>query len=156
FDFGLSRRLGRVIIFSNYRLAYNNTNGDGVPADSYNLANEWGRASFDIRHTFFMGGSITLPYGFRLAPNISMGTGSPFNITTGLDNNDDSSFTDRPAGIGRNSDLPAILYPQVLAAYNRPQDEATRPRVAANLAHFPNGVIAENPGRFMAGLNISR
>jgi hypothetical protein len=154
FDFGLSRRLGRVIIFGNYRLGFNNTNGGGTPADNYNLANEWSRAPFDVRHTFFMGGSVTLPYGFRLSPNISMGTGSPFNITTGLDDNDDTSFADRPAGIGRNSDLPARLYPQVLAAYN--QDSATGERVAANLALFPNGVIAESPGRFMASANISR
>ena len=156
FDFGLGRRLGRVVLFGNYRLTFNNTNGDGSPADNYNLAGEWGRAAFDSRHTFFMGGSITLPYGFRVAPNISMGTGSPFNITTGLDNNDDTSFMDRPAGIRRNSDLPASLYSQVLAEYNRPQDQATRQRVAANLALFPDGVIAENPGRFMAGVNISR
>lgn len=156
FEFGLNRRLGRAIIFGNYRLAFNKTNGDGTPADNYNLANEWGRASFDSRHTFFMGGSITLPYGFRLGPNLSMGTGSPFNITTGLDDNDDTSFMDRPAGIGRNSDLPASLYPQVLAGYIRPQDQATRQRVAANLALFPDGVIAENPGRIMVSANISR
>jgi len=156
FEFGLGRRLGRVILFSTYRLTFNKSNGEGAPADSYNLAGEWGRSSFDSRHNFFMGGSITLPHGFRLSPNIFAGTGSPFNITTGLDINNDSSFTERPAGIRRNTDLPAILYPAVLAAYSRPQDQATRQRVAATLARFPDGVIAQSPGRFLVGANISR
>jgi hypothetical protein len=30
-------------------------------------------------------------------------TGTPYNITTGFDDNDDSIFNDRPAGLGRNS-----------------------------------------------------
>jgi hypothetical protein len=153
FEFGLSRRFGRVVLFSNYRLAFNKNNSEGTPANSYNLATEWGRASFDSRHNFFMGGNITLPYGFRVSPNIIASTGSPFNITTGLDNNNDTSFTDRPADIGRNADLPASLYPLVLAGYINPRD---RDRVAATLARFPNGVIAESPGRFIAGANISR
>jgi hypothetical protein len=157
YEFGLGRRFGRLTIFGNYRLTFNKSNADGIfstPADNYNLANEWGRASFDGRHTFFMGGSISLPYGFRVAPMINAGTGSPFNITTGLDNNNDTSFTDRPAGISRNSDLPASLYSQVLAAYDR--DPISRQRVAATLALYPNGVIAQGPGRFQVNGNISR
>ncbi|MCG3163847.1 MAG: hypothetical protein JMDDDDMK_05299 [Acidobacteria bacterium] len=159
FEFGLGRRMGRVMIFSNYRLTYTNSDSDGVfstPADNYNLANEWGRAAFDMRHTFFMGGSITLPYGFRVSPMISAGSGSPFNITTGTDNNDDTSFTDRPAGLRRNSNLPASLYADVLAGYNRPQDQINKQRVAATLALFPNGILAQGPGRFTVSGNISR
>jgi hypothetical protein len=153
FEFGLGRRFGRVVLFSNYRLAFNKNNSEGTPADSYNLATEWGRASFDSRHNFFMGGNVTLPYGFRMSPNIIVSSGAPFNLTTGLDNNNDTSFTDRPAGIGRNTGLASSLYSDVLAAYSNPRE---RERVAANLARFPNGVIAESPGRFIVGANISR
>ncbi|HEU0185533.1 MAG TPA: hypothetical protein VFS27_09475, partial [Blastocatellia bacterium] len=156
FEFGLGRRFGRIVIFGNYRLAFNKNNFEGTPADNYHLGSEWGRASFDSRHNFFMGGNITLPYGFRLAPFIQASTGGPVNITTGLDNNNDTSFTDRPEDIGRNSALPASLYEDVLAAYSGPRDAANRERVAAALARFPNGVILENPGRFMLNTNISR
>ena len=30
-------------------------------------------------------------------------SGTPYNVTTGFDNNNDSIFNDRPAGVGRNS-----------------------------------------------------
>ena len=41
----------------------------------------------------------------NLNASFSLGgnTGTPYNITTGFDNNDDSIFNDRPAGVGRNS-----------------------------------------------------
>jgi carboxypeptidase family protein len=156
FEFGLGRRFGRVVIFGNYRLAFNKNNFEGTPADNYELGPEWGRASFDSRHNFFMGGNISLPYGFRLAPFIQASTGGPVNITTGLDNNNDTSFTDRPEDISRNSALPTSLYEDVLAAYSSPRDAANRERVAATLARFPNGVILESPGRFTVNTNISR
>ena len=36
-------------------------------------------------------------------PTLGGNTGTPYNITTGFDNNNDSIFNDRPAGVGRNS-----------------------------------------------------
>jgi hypothetical protein len=40
-----------------------------------------------------------------LNASLSVGgnTGTPYNVTTGFDTNNDSLFNDRPAGIGRNS-----------------------------------------------------
>ncbi|HEY8458796.1 MAG TPA: hypothetical protein VIM99_00355, partial [Blastocatellia bacterium] len=156
-EFSMGRRFGgRFSLNGIYRLGFNKNNSEGTPADNYNLASEWGRASFDNRHNFTLFGNISLPYGFRVIPIIQANTGTPINITTGLDNNNDTSFTDRPAGISRNAGLPASLYEEVLAAYNRPQDAANRERVAAALARFPNGIFIENPGRFSANANISR
>src|SRR5262249_30863448 len=90
----------RLSLFSNYILAstHSTTDGSGtVPADSYNIALDYGRANYDVRHRFFMGGSVTLPKDFRVSPLINISSGRPFNITTGFDNNGDRIFSDRPA-----------------------------------------------------------
>jgi len=90
----------RLTLFSNYILSSTHSDTDGAytaPANSFDLADEYGRASFDQRHRFFVGGSITLPWQMRLSPYLFASSGRPFNITTGRDNNLDTLFTDRPA-----------------------------------------------------------
>ena len=99
---GANNRLGRsVTLFMNYRLnkAESDTDGAGTfPANPYDLTTEYGRSAQDIRHNFFLGGNITLPWwDLRLNPLIFARSGSPFNIITGRDTNNDSLFTDRPA-----------------------------------------------------------
>lgn len=99
---GANNRLGRsVTLFMNYRLnrADSDTDGAGTfPANTYDLSTEYGRSLQDVRHNFFLGGSITLPWwDLRLNPLIFARSGTPFNITTGRDTNGDSLFTERPA-----------------------------------------------------------
>src|SRR5207244_12156708 len=65
--------------------------------DQYDLASDYGRASFDVRHRLFLGGSISLPYAFRLSPFMLANSGSPYNVTVGQDLSGDSLFNDRPA-----------------------------------------------------------
>ena len=65
--------------------------------NSYDPGQDWGRASFDVRNRFVLGGNITLKYGFRLSPFIIAQSGAPFNIIVGQDLNGDSIFNDRPA-----------------------------------------------------------
>lgn len=82
-----------------YTFGYANANTDGsgtFPADQYNLATEYGRAGFDIRHRFQLNGSWTSKYGVQLSPFLTMTTGRPYNLTTGRDANGDGLFTDRP------------------------------------------------------------
>jgi len=101
----------RVTLFGNYTLASAHNDTDGAnsnPANPYNLALEWGRAGSDVRHNFFVGGSITAPWGLRLNPFITASSGRPFNITTGRDNNRDNQFTDRPS-LASPSDPGAIV-----------------------------------------------
>lgn len=88
-----------VSLFGNYRYGFVNSNADGsgsFPAYSYNLDGEYGRSGGDIRHNFFVGGNISLPYQFSLSPFINMNSGRPFNITRGIDLNRDSLTTERP------------------------------------------------------------
>jgi Carboxypeptidase regulatory-like domain/TonB dependent receptor len=65
--------------------------------NSYDPTEDYGRAGFDVRNRFVLGGSISLKYGFRLNPFIVAQSGAPFNIIVGQDLNGDSIFNDRPA-----------------------------------------------------------
>ncbi|MCI0662137.1 MAG: carboxypeptidase regulatory-like domain-containing protein [Acidobacteria bacterium] len=158
--FGFNRRISpRLMTFGGYTLSWIKNNGGGNPADPYNLAPEWGRASQDQRHSFNTIANITLPYGFRFQPMISGSTGRPFNITLGDDlNNDGSANNDRPLDangvpIRRNSDLPASLY-------STPQfDRLTCGSQLCRdflLQNYPNGVKAESPGFFNVNLSMSK
>jgi Carboxypeptidase regulatory-like domain len=104
FFVGVNNRLNpRISVFSSYVLAKikNDTDGQGgglFPADSYDLSNELGRGSTDIRHRFTLAGTVNLPwYKLTLNPFIVATSGRPFNITTGRDTNGDRLFTERPA-----------------------------------------------------------
>jgi Carboxypeptidase regulatory-like domain/TonB dependent receptor len=66
-------------------------------SNSYDPTEDWGRASFDVRNRFVLGGTITMKYGFRLNPFIIAQSGAPFDIIVGQDLNGDSIFNDRPA-----------------------------------------------------------
>ena len=97
----INLRLGtRFSLFGFYSLNFANSNTSGIssfPSNSYDIASDYGRAAFDVRDRLFLGGSFSLSKGVRLSPFMMANSGSPFNITTGQDNNGDSIFNDRPA-----------------------------------------------------------
>ncbi|MBK8464542.1 MAG: TonB-dependent receptor [Chloracidobacterium sp.] len=85
--------------FGNYRLGFAKGDTDGAgsfPAYTFDLTGEYGRSSFDIRHSFVIGGNITMPWNVTLNPFIIAQSGRPFNITEGNDINRDALFTERP------------------------------------------------------------
>jgi len=103
----------RLSLFGFYTLSYANSNvssggsaggffASGGTSTASFVSNQfdpladYGRAAFDVRHRAFIGGSVAVPYGFSLFPFIIINSGSPYNITTGQDNNNDSIFNDRP------------------------------------------------------------
>jgi len=91
-----------------YTLSRTYDDADGLfasPANSYNLRPEWGRADYDRRHQFNLIGSTNLPGKVRIGAITTIGSGLPFNITTGEDNNGDTAATDRPPGVTRNTGL---------------------------------------------------
>jgi hypothetical protein len=95
-----SRVNSNLSLFGYYALSHAMSNTDTVntfPADEYNLSQEYGRSSFDVRHKVFLGGSLATRYGIRLSPFLIFNSGRPFNITTGRDANGDLQFTDRPS-----------------------------------------------------------
>ena len=95
----LRTRFGAYSIFGNYSLndAKSDTDGAGTfPINQYDLSGEYGRSSLDATHRFVVGGSYNAPLGFRIRPFIIFRSGSPFNITNGIDSNGDTLFTERP------------------------------------------------------------
>jgi hypothetical protein len=96
-----SVRLGaKLSFFGYYTLNYANSDtGAGAssfPSSQNNISLDYGRSAFDIRHRVFFGGTVGLPYAFRLSPFLTANSGTPYNITTGQDLNGDSIFNDRP------------------------------------------------------------
>ncbi len=90
----------KLSVFSYYSLneARADTEGPGsFPSNEYNLAADWGRASYDIRQRFYFGSFVSLPEGFQISPYIVASSGAPFNIIVGEDLNGDGQFNDRPA-----------------------------------------------------------
>lgn len=80
----------------NHALA--DTGGAGsFPSNQYDLRQDWGRASNDIRSRLFLGGWLNLWKGFGANPFLVYQSSSPFNIVVGQDLNGDTQFNDRPA-----------------------------------------------------------
>ena len=94
------RALARVSVFATYiaRSAYSDTDGPYTTAgDSRTLRNEYGRAADDERHRVVAGSWLSLPWEMSVSTLLTTGSGRPYNITTGLDNDGDLLFFDRPA-----------------------------------------------------------
>jgi len=91
----------RLTIFSFYMFSHANSDTFGATSFASDPARgikaDYGRASFDVHHRLFFGGTIGLPHGFRVSPFMVANSGAPFNIITGRDTNNDSVFNDRPA-----------------------------------------------------------
>jgi hypothetical protein len=111
----------KLQLFGYYTLNYANSDVSGVssfPSNSYNISQDYGRASFDTRHRLYFGGSISLPYAFRLSPFMIASSGSPFNITSPADLNGDTVFNDRPAFGEANNCTTATIYSTPLGRFN--------------------------------------
>jgi hypothetical protein len=94
-------RMGtKLSLFGYYTLNYANSDASGAgtfPSTRNGISLDYGRAAFDVRHRVFFGGTMGMPYNFRLSPFLVAQSGVPFNITIGQDVNGDSIFNDRPA-----------------------------------------------------------
>ncbi|HVI08834.1 MAG TPA: carboxypeptidase regulatory-like domain-containing protein [Candidatus Binatia bacterium] len=93
------RASSKIQLFGYYVLNYANSDTGGVstfPSNSHDISQDYGRASFDTRNRLFFGGSLALPRNFRISPFMVVSSGTPFNITTANDLNNDSIFNDRP------------------------------------------------------------
>jgi hypothetical protein len=111
----LSLRYGsKVSLQGYYVLNYANSDTAGpssFPSNQYDLAADYGRATYDNRHRLFVGGTVALPCGCRFSPFILARSGLPFNITLGQDLNGDSIFNDRPAFSTNPQRMTAVVTP---------------------------------------------
>jgi hypothetical protein len=95
-----------VMFNVNYTFAQEKNHADGatsLPSDSLNPDIDWGPSRQDIRHRVQMQAQLPLLFGVRGNFNLNVSSGVPYTMTTGLDDNDDGVFNDRPEGVGRNS-----------------------------------------------------
>jgi Carboxypeptidase regulatory-like domain/TonB dependent receptor len=78
----------RLTLNGYYSLNYANSDTAGAtssPSNPYNLLEDYGRAAFDIRNRYFLGGTMALPWGLQLSPFIVANSGSPYNVTLSQD-----------------------------------------------------------------------
>ncbi len=136
----------KIFLFGFYALGYGRTDSEGSPADPYNLRAEWGPSSFgDVRHRVLIGTSLPLLWKFSISPFFVASSGSPYNITTGLDTNGDGFTAERPAllsGIGAEACQGAgLVYAPGFGCFN--------------LTPSPVTAIYRNYGRGPANVNLN-
>ena len=96
----------RLFLFANYAWMKQESNADGaftLPANSYDPDAEWGPVAGIPRHNFSAMFTSSLTKTLRLSLGGSWRSGTPYNVTTGHDDNGDTVFNDRPLGVGRNT-----------------------------------------------------
>jgi len=96
----------RAFFFANYTWSKSDTNTTGafsLPANGDNLDTEWGPSGGDVRHRASFSMNMTPITNLSVSLNARAQSGSPYNITTGRDDNRDGLFNDRPSGVARNS-----------------------------------------------------
>ncbi|MGA2418533.1 MAG: carboxypeptidase regulatory-like domain-containing protein [Candidatus Acidiferrum sp.] len=147
-----SVRMGsKLSLFGYYTLNYANADTAGpntFASNSYDISGDYGRTPYDIRNRLFLGGTVGLPYAFRLSPFVIAQSGAPYNVTTGEDNNNDSIFNDRPAfAIGCGAGAPSNLVSTKLGCFN------TAPVAGDVIVPYDFGT---SPGRFSFNLRLSK
>jgi len=136
-----SRLNKQLSLFGFYTLGYANGNSDGgSPMNQYDLSSEWGPTRFDVRHRFFIGGSITAPLRITFNPFITGSSGAPYNIVTGDDFNNDLVYNARPAFATDPSAANVVVTP--LGMFN------TKPQAG-------DKIIPRNYGRGPAQFNLN-
>jgi hypothetical protein len=139
---GLNSRTSRTVtLFARYFLGRARSDTDGAgsfPADSNDLAAEYGPAALDVRHRFTLGGSVRLPGSVRVHPFVVYSSGAPFNITTGRDNNGDTLFTDRPA-LATDPSKPGVV--QTPWGLLDPDPERGQATIARNRGRGPSFLV---------------
>lgn len=149
FVFTLNNRFSQsATFFAAYTLNKASGDTEGVrtlPANSHDLRSEYGRSSFDVRHTFSATGTFDMPFGLKLSPLIFASSGRPFNITTGSDTNGDSIFNDRPA-LATSLVKPGIVN-TLIGAFD-PDPQPGQQIIPRN--------FGTAPGYFIVNLNVTR
>jgi hypothetical protein len=90
----------RLSLFGFYMVNFAKADTSGptyFPSNQFDPGADYGRANFDVRNRFLLGGNIQAPYGVSFSPMLVTDSGQPFNLTVGQDLNGDNQFNDRPA-----------------------------------------------------------
>ncbi len=140
-------RMGaKLMLFGFYTLSYANSDTSS-PMNPYDIAEDYGRAAFDIRHRVFLGGNWNLPHGFAVSPMIVLNSGAPFNITLqGVDLYGTANFNDRPA-LASSGESGSNIFNTRWGTFNAapgPNDKIIGPNYGTG------------PGQFTANLRVAK
>jgi hypothetical protein len=83
-----------IMGFYNFTTAHSDA---GTASNSYNLSQDYGRASFASRNMLFLMANYQGPWGVRFNPFLIAQSGKPFNIVTNNDLSGDNFFNNRPS-----------------------------------------------------------
>ncbi|MFZ3333553.1 MAG: carboxypeptidase regulatory-like domain-containing protein [Candidatus Acidiferrales bacterium] len=139
----------KLTLFAYYVLNYAKSDTSGAnsfPSNPFNIMQDYGRASFDARNRFFLGGSIALPWGLRLSPFMIASSGSPYNVTLSEDLMGSSQLNQRPSFSTAPATGPIVTVPG-FATYN------TLP--GANATPIPINDYA-GPNHFTLNLRLAK
>lgn len=92
-------RLHAMNLFGFYALSWANANTSGAgffPTSNTDTSVDYGRASFARRQFGVFGGSMNFRYGFTASPFMIAQAGTPYNVTSGLDQTGSSIYNARP------------------------------------------------------------
>src|SRR5205823_6424885 len=96
--FNMNGRINsKISLFGYYVYGHVKTDVNGSPSNPYNFKADYGPAGYDIRHQININGSLVLPYGIRMSPNVNWHSSTPFNIIEGVDTLGNNTTSARPA-----------------------------------------------------------
>ena len=82
----------------NFKRQNSDTFGEtSFASNSYDIHQDYGRSPSDRHQAAYVGMNAGLKWGLRTGLFLTARAGSPFNITTGSDNNGDTIYNDRPS-----------------------------------------------------------
>ena len=86
-----------IVGFYNLTAANSDGGSGNAVSNSYNLSQDYGRASFASRNMVFMMANYQAKWGIRFSPFLIATSGKPYNITTTNDLTGDNFFNNRPS-----------------------------------------------------------
>lgn len=98
--YGSLRPTSKARLYARYWFEQEKSDVSGAtsfPSNQYDLASDYGQSTDNRRHRLSAGVSYDLPFGINVNPTLVLGSGTPFDITTGTDLNGDTIYNDRPA-----------------------------------------------------------
>lgn len=142
-----SVRAKKLSLFGFYMLGSAKADTSGAsyfPSNQTDPGLDYGRAAFNVKNRFLIGGNYIAPLGISFSPFFVADSGNPFNITLGQDLNGDNQYNDRPAyAVAGDTDTMQTAY----------GDFNLDP--GANEARIPYDV-ATGPGQWSLNLRVAK
>jgi Carboxypeptidase regulatory-like domain/TonB dependent receptor len=91
------KRFGIFVGYLYFNLKTDADSATLFPQSSYSDRGETARASWESTHRLFAIGQLSLPAKLSLTSQFDASSGDPYDVVTGMDNNGDGVFNDRPS-----------------------------------------------------------